>query len=59
MHNNGKNRLDKFDPRIDEAIFLGYPPHSKAYKVLNKMTFCVAESIHVIFDEFNMSYEIA
>ena len=36
VHNNGKDPLGKFDPRSDEAIFLGYSSHSKAYKVFNK-----------------------
>ncbi|XP_070047182.1 uncharacterized protein [Nicotiana tomentosiformis] len=35
----------------DEGIFLGYSSQSKAYKVYNKRTQCVEESIHVIFDE--------
>ena len=34
VHNNGKDALGKFDPRIDEAIFLGYSSHSKAYNCL-------------------------
>jgi len=59
IHNNGKDQLDKFDPRSDEGIFLGYSSHSKAYRVFNKRTLCVEESVHVIFDEFNMSSEIA
>jgi len=33
VHNNGKESLGKFDPRSDEAIFLGYSYHNKAYKV--------------------------
>ena len=53
MHNNGKDALRKFDPRSDEAIFLGYFSHSKAYKVFNKRTLCVEESVHVLFDESN------
>ncbi|XP_075083368.1 uncharacterized protein LOC142167111 [Nicotiana tabacum] len=32
MHNNGKEALGKFDDRSDEGIFLGYSPHSNAYK---------------------------
>jgi len=28
VHNNGKDALGKFDPRSDEAIFLGYSSHS-------------------------------
>ena len=36
VHNNGKKSLEKFDPRSDKAIFLGYSLHSKTYKVFNK-----------------------
>jgi len=57
VHNNGKDALEKFDPRCDEAIFLGYSSHSKAYKVLNKRTLCVEESVHVLFDESNSLVE--
>jgi len=53
VHNNGKDALGKFDPRSDEARFLGYSSHSKAYKVFNKRTLCVEESVHVLFDETN------
>jgi len=53
VHNNGKDDLGKFDPRSDEAIFIGYSSHSKAYKVFNKRTLCVEESVHVLFDESN------
>ena len=48
---NPTDNLGKFDARSDEAIFLGYSPTSKAYKVLNKRTKRVEESIHVVFDE--------
>ena len=54
VHNYGKISLDKFDPRSDEAVFIGYSPHNKAYKVFNKRTLCVEESIHVLFDESDM-----
>ena len=57
VHNNGKEPLGKFDPRIDEAIFLGYSSHSKAYKVFNKRTICVEESVHVLFNEINSLIE--
>jgi len=53
VHNNGKDILGKFDPRSDEVIFWGYYSHSKAYKVFNKRTLCVEESVHVLFDENN------
>jgi len=49
----GKDTLGKFDPRSDEAIFLGYSSHSKAYKVFNKRNLCVEKSVHVLFDESN------
>ncbi|XP_075107018.1 uncharacterized protein LOC142180000 [Nicotiana tabacum] len=49
--NNGKEALGNFDAKSNEGIFLGYSSQSKAYKVYNKKTQCVKESIHVIFDE--------
>jgi len=58
MHNNGKDALGKFNPRSDEAIFLGYSSCSKAYKVFNKRTLCVEESVHVFFNETNSLVEI-
>ena len=49
--NNGKDNLSKFDERSDEGIFLGYSIVSKAYRVYNKKTRTVQESVHVRFDE--------
>ena len=49
--NNGKDNLGKFDAKSDEAIFIGYSLTSKAYRVFNKRTLVVEESIHVIFDD--------
>ena len=51
IHNNGKNNLGKFDAKSDEGIFLGYSTTSKAYRVFNKKTLVVEESIHIVFDE--------
>ena len=34
VHFNGKKNIGKFDKRSDEAVFLGYSSHSKAYGVL-------------------------
>ncbi|XP_073152670.1 uncharacterized protein [Henckelia pumila] len=51
IHKNGKNHLTAFDVKSDEGIFLGYSSISKAYRVFNKRTLNVEESIHVIFDE--------
>ena len=53
MLNNGKERLKKFDAKSDEAIFLGYSSSSKAFRVFNKRSLVVEESIHVVFDETN------
>ena len=36
MLNNGKESLDKFGPKVDEGLFLGYSSTSKAYRVFNK-----------------------
>nr|GFC51558.1 retrovirus-related Pol polyprotein from transposon TNT 1-94 [Tanacetum cinerariifolium] len=35
----------------DECIFMGYSTQSKAYRVFNKRTRVIMESIHVNFDE--------
>lgn len=32
-------------------MLLGYALDSKAYRVYNKKTMCIKESIHIIFDE--------
>ena len=53
LHNNDKDKLVKFDAKSDEGIFLGYSSQSKAYKVLNKRTNRVEESVHVVFNESN------
>ena len=44
-----------FDELSDEVVFLGYSSHSKAYRVYNKRTMCVEESVHIIFDETNFT----
>ena len=51
IHNNDKDNLGKFDAKSDEGIFLGYSSQSKAYKVMNKRTNRVEESVHVVFNE--------
>ena len=55
MHNNDKDNLGKFDSKYDEVIFLGYYLTSKPYRVFYKRTLIVEESIHVAFDETNIS----
>jgi len=49
--NNGKDKLDKFDAKADDGIFLGYSSNSKAYRVFNKRTLTVEKSIHLAFEE--------
>ncbi|KAG5561088.1 hypothetical protein RHGRI_004190 [Rhododendron griersonianum] len=51
VHNNDKDDLGKFDARSNEGIFIGYSTSSKAYRVFNKRTLVVEESVHVAFDE--------
>nr|GEY25197.1 Gag-Pol polyprotein [Tanacetum cinerariifolium] len=47
---DGEN-LDKMKEKGDECIFVGYSNQSKAYRVFNKRTRVIMESIHVSFDE--------
>ena len=49
--NNGKEHLGKFDSKADEGIFLGYSQTSKTYRIYNKRTKTIEESVHVKFDE--------
>nr|GFC41396.1 hypothetical protein [Tanacetum cinerariifolium] len=47
---DGEN-LDKMKEKGDECIFVRYSNQSKAYRVFNKTTRVIMESIHVNFDE--------
>nr|GEV23897.1 retrovirus-related Pol polyprotein from transposon TNT 1-94 [Tanacetum cinerariifolium] len=47
---DGEN-LDKKKEKGDECIFMGYSNQSRAYRVFNKRTRVIMESIHVNFDE--------
>nr|GEW58075.1 hypothetical protein [Tanacetum cinerariifolium] len=47
---DGEN-LDKMKEKGDECIFVGYSNQSRAYKVFNKRTRVIMESIHINFDE--------
>ena len=49
--NNGKDDLGECDPQSGEGVFVGYSSSSKAYRVFNRRTPCIEESIHVVFDE--------
>nr|GEZ68158.1 retrovirus-related Pol polyprotein from transposon TNT 1-94 [Tanacetum cinerariifolium] len=47
---DGEN-LNKMKVKGDECIFVGYSTQSRAYRVFNKRTRVIMESIHVNFDE--------
>ncbi|KAL5545093.1 hypothetical protein UlMin_008877 [Ulmus minor] len=52
----GKGTIDdlgKFDSKSDVGIFLGYSSSSKSYRVYNRRTLVVEESMHIVFDESN------
>jgi hypothetical protein len=46
-----RENLGKFDSKSDEGIFLGYSRNSRAYRVFNKRTETVMESINVVIDD--------
>nr|GFC41285.1 hypothetical protein [Tanacetum cinerariifolium] len=50
MVRDGEN-LDKMKEKGDEYIFVGYSTQSRAYRVFNKRTRVIMESIHVNFDK--------
>ncbi|GJW35498.1 hypothetical protein Tco_0058418 [Tanacetum coccineum] len=47
---DGKN-LDKMKEKRDACIFVGYATQSKGFRVYNKRTVMIVETIHVNFDE--------
>nr|GEU76949.1 retrovirus-related Pol polyprotein from transposon TNT 1-94 [Tanacetum cinerariifolium] len=47
---DGEN-LDKMKEKGDACIFVGYSTQSRAYRVFNKRTRVIVETIHVKFDE--------
>jgi hypothetical protein len=50
MLRDGEN-LYKFDNKSDEAIFIGYSSHNKAYRVYNLRTQNVIETINVVIND--------
>ncbi|KAJ9535875.1 hypothetical protein OSB04_un000963 [Centaurea solstitialis] len=48
---NDKDNLDKFSPKGDEGVFIGYAKDSPSYRVYKKKTRCVVESTNVDFEE--------
>ncbi|GKC41853.1 retrovirus-related pol polyprotein from transposon TNT 1-94 [Tanacetum coccineum] len=48
---NDHEDLGKFDAKADIGIFVGYAPVKKAFKIYNRRTRIITETIHVTFDE--------
>ena len=55
---NDQENLGKFDAKSDEGIFLSYSTTSRAYRVFNKRTKTVMESINVVIDDSITKIEI-
>nr|GEV99376.1 hypothetical protein [Tanacetum cinerariifolium] len=50
--------LGKLQPKADIGIFIGYAPTKKAFRIYNRRTRRIVETIHVDFDELTaMDYE--
>ena len=50
LHSHDRENPGKFDAKSDEEIFLGYSTNSRAYRVYNKRTKTVMESINVVIN---------
>ncbi|GJR13729.1 retrovirus-related pol polyprotein from transposon TNT 1-94 [Tanacetum coccineum] len=50
---NDNEDLGKLQPTTDIEIFVGYAPSRKGYKIYNKRTRRIMETIHVQFDELS------
>ncbi|GKD53303.1 retrovirus-related pol polyprotein from transposon TNT 1-94, partial [Tanacetum coccineum] len=48
---NDHDDLGKFDAKADIGIFVGYAPAKKAFRIYNRRTRIIIETIHVTFDE--------
>ncbi|GKD31139.1 retrovirus-related pol polyprotein from transposon TNT 1-94 [Tanacetum coccineum] len=48
---NDREDLGKLQPTTDIGIFVGYEPSKKGYRIYNKRTRRIMETIHVQFDE--------
>nr|GFC60849.1 retrovirus-related Pol polyprotein from transposon TNT 1-94 [Tanacetum cinerariifolium] len=47
---NSEN-LGKLQPKADIGIFIGYAPTKKAFRIYNRRTRRIVETIHIDFDE--------
>ncbi|GJV50825.1 retrovirus-related pol polyprotein from transposon TNT 1-94 [Tanacetum coccineum] len=50
---NDSENLGKFQAKADIGIFVGYAPSRKGYRIYNKRTRRLMETIHVTFDEID------
>ncbi|GKC31418.1 retrotransposon protein, putative, unclassified, partial [Tanacetum coccineum] len=50
-HTKHREDLGKLKPKTDIGIFVGYSPAKKAFRIYNKRTCLIIETIHVDFDE--------
>nr|GEU51550.1 hypothetical protein [Tanacetum cinerariifolium] len=48
---NDSENLGKLQPKADIGIFIGYTPTKKAFRIYNRCTRRIVETIHVDFDE--------
>ncbi|GKF30048.1 retrovirus-related pol polyprotein from transposon TNT 1-94 [Tanacetum coccineum] len=48
---NNNDDLGKLDAKANIGIFVGYAPAKKAFRIYNKRTRKIIETIHVTFDE--------
>nr|GEV88563.1 hypothetical protein [Tanacetum cinerariifolium] len=48
---NDNEDLGKLQPTADTGIFVGYAPSKKGYRIYNKRTRRIMETIHIQFDE--------
>ncbi|GKG29239.1 hypothetical protein Tco_0416604, partial [Tanacetum coccineum] len=52
---NDSEDLGKFQAKADIGIFVGYAPSRKGYRIYNKRTRRLMETIHVTLDEMHQS----
>ncbi|GJS59667.1 retrovirus-related pol polyprotein from transposon TNT 1-94 [Tanacetum coccineum] len=50
---NDSEDLGKLKPKADIGIFIGYAPLKKSYRIYNRRTWQIMETIHVDFDDDN------
>nr|GFD28551.1 hypothetical protein [Tanacetum cinerariifolium] len=50
-HGKTPENVGKLQPKADIGIFIGYAPSKKAFRIYNRRTRRIVETIHVDFDE--------